>query len=1067
MATAQLQYRVNGGALHEDSIEVSAGDAISLTAADFSGWATARWEAVAKPPDVVSLTGWTYDSATQRFYYLANSGASGPVPPTITLPSDWGKWTFRLTVRDGSGTAIVSEDLSVSILSTNGLQDLAVGEKAQFGGARNWPGPFQDNLRVLDAWMTAGGPIAVADVPFVLDGVDPSGLLTSSVNGQALAATLALASTTVAPLAVRINPSTNSTIVDVFSLRRSTSHASHGANGLGARIFVELEDSAGNHDRAGAFEWDYTDATSTSEDARLTIKLQTAGSLEDALVLSATGVTLPALAGSGTRSVTADANGVLGTTTSSGGADATAHYVVDATTATNANDQPLRSLAAALAFNRAGGAPVTLGNTVATSGAKVQVLSLRRLTGGAGANNDGGYISFTIPDSGSSETEAARLGWSWQNVTGTYGSVSLAVRDNLGLTERYTWASNGKFSAVNLAATALSSAGLLTNDGSGNLVSNNSSILSVGTVTNVSNAKDITNLSSALVFQCNSALTMFVGRSDASTNTTIPVMQVARASATAGANDIGGSIDFLVADSGADDQTAARIAGRLSDATSTSHVGVLDFYTCTGGAAPTVNATLNGGGVWATVGAMKTDAGFDSTTPTALPIGASSTSLTLGSNATAAHVDTRLASAGSARWYVNNVLQASLGAASLTWGETLTTPVFGQDARTTDAATTTTVLAGQAPWASATGTNRNSGSVRARIPSPAAGGAEGFFYVEISGADVMRVGRPSGTFEAEVRFSTAATVIRPATISGSTLELYSAGVRLSGDTIRLQDVGQTPQLTWAVTSTAITATHAAGLATVTETWTQDASAAGGTWTWNGQRGASGFAGGSLAFNVGDGGTTGTNAPGNFDIGLGTAVSSVTGKARFLNAAAGVLGTIGQVAGPTFEVASGAVCTTGVSINATAGDVALKTNGTTRLLLEDDGSAATFSVDVVTNKRFASTPSTPTSTANAVTISLSDSQNPRHTVTEATTVTVSGGTVGQRGIIEFVQGASGFTVTMPDNGTGVEYEAGILALGASPHVLMVDATAFTRTTFDYYVLANGKALIRQRAVNTIP
>ena len=153
MATAQLQYRVNGGALHEDSIEVAGGDVIALTAASFAGWGTpaARWEIVAFPPGFTVPAGWSENSSARNFYYLANSGGSGVTPPSITLPLEatrWGKWLFRLTV---NGT-VVSSVIGVETLSPAlGLHDLAVGEGSQFGGTRQWVGDHQDNERLLDA----------------------------------------------------------------------------------------------------------------------------------------------------------------------------------------------------------------------------------------------------------------------------------------------------------------------------------------------------------------------------------------------------------------------------------------------------------------------------------------------------------------------------------------------------------------------------------------------------------------------------------------------------------------------------------------------------------------------------------------------------------------------------------------------------------------------------------------------------------------------------------------------------------------------------------------------------
>lgn len=84
---------------------------------------------------------------------------------------------------------------------------------------------------------------------------------------------------------------------------------------------------------------------------------------------------------------------------------------------------------------------------------------------------------------------------------------------------------------------------------------------------------------------------------------------------------------------------------------------------------------------------------------------------------------------------------------------------------------------------------------------------------------------------------------------------------------------------------AFTCVYAAAVTSITDSWTQASSGAGGSRTRSGQRGASGSAGGDIIENVGDGGTTGTNSPGNYRIDLGTRVTSgTTGKFRLTRSA---------------------------------------------------------------------------------------------------------------------------------------------------------------------------------------
>lgn len=677
---AKLFVSINSGALADDGITAAVSDTVDLSAESTVGWPASgsgapRWEIYGFPPSFTVPAGWSTDATTGAYYYLGTS------PPQFTL-TVWGKYMLRLLVQGGGGDK-TDESTAITVPDATGLQDLGYRETSQFNAG--WDDDQRANLRIIATGL--GVAKAPANAQYLVGAAHAD--LSAEVVWTTIGTTVAFASTATQPCT--FSRTDTSTTNAALTARTLIALGGTVANGFGVAEVYQAEGAGGTAIDAGSLACCWTDITGASEDAEWVLRSRKAGAaLTDASTVAARisplGVTLPALAGSGTRSVTADANGVLGTTTSSGGADATARYVVDATTATNANDQPLRSLAAALDFNRAAGAPVTLANTVATSGAKVQVLSLRRLTGGAGANDDGGYVSFTIPDSGSSETEAARLGWSWQAVTGTYGSVSLAVRDNLGLTERYTWASNGKFSAVNLAATALSTAGLLTNDASGNIVSNNAAVLSVGALTNVSNARNINDLDNTLGFVCDVEPPIYSSRIDASTDTVLAALQVHRGSSDVPAANIGAAIELLVDNTENIPVPAGWYGARLSTATDSAEVGELVFYARTGGSLA-LGATLTAAGVWTTVGAMKSDGGFDSATATALPIGASATSISVGSDATNTASDYRVTSGGTHTFRTNNASRLAITATTATFGtDTVkwvvgaTTPHNGADA---------------------------------------------------------------------------------------------------------------------------------------------------------------------------------------------------------------------------------------------------------------------------------------------------------------------------------------------------------------------------------------------------
>ena len=152
---------------------------------------------------------------------------------------------------------------------------------------------------------------------------------------------------------------------------------------------------------------------------------------------------------------------------------------------------------------------------------------------------------------------------------------------------------------------------------------------------------------------------------------------------------------------------------------------------------------------------------------------------------------------------------------------------------------------------------------------------------------------------------------------------------------------------------------------------------------------------------------------------------------------------------------------------------LKSYSATGILLSiysDAGSTLTsspLSVNGSGKGRVVLIPHAVTSSANAVTLPLATCEHIRHSTSEATTVSFSGATPGMRGVLDFIQGGTGYVVTMPTNGVGVEYSADLVALGVTA---IVDATANTRTVLTYYVTdsPNTRVYITSRSVtNPIP
>ena len=114
-----------------------------------------------------------------------------------------------------------------------------------------------------------------------------------------------------------------------------------------------------------------------------------------------------------------------------------------------------------------------------------------------------------------------------------------------------------------------------------------------------------------------------------------------------------------------------------------------------------------------------------------------------------------------------------------------------------------------------------------------------------------------------------------------------------------------------------------------------------------------------------------------------------------------------------------------------------TGGVERLIIDGSGKGrAVFVPHVVT------------SSGNAVTFPLATSQHIRHTTTEDTTVSFTGATPGLHGVLEFVQGNTGYTITMPTSGATIEYDAAIQALTYTGIVSASDTNK--RTLLFYYV-----------------
>jgi hypothetical protein len=80
---------------------------------------------------------------------------------------------------------------------------------------------------------------------------------------------------------------------------------------------------------------------------------------------------------------------------------------------------------------------------------------------------------------------------------------------------------------------------------------------------------------------------------------------------------------------------------------------------------------------------------------------------------------------------------------SIVW-DVGSTPSFSQVARTTDDPASNFTITTQAPWASATGANRNSGGFAVNVPAPATGGAPGSQTYSIAGQSMFTLSQAAG-----------------------------------------------------------------------------------------------------------------------------------------------------------------------------------------------------------------------------------------------------------------------------------------------------------------------------------
>jgi hypothetical protein len=160
---AKLRASVNGGAPQTGEIIAAGGDTVQFTAESTVGWGSARWEIISFPPGYATPAGWTYDAASDTFYYIGVSS-----PPAITLSADaakWGKYIPRLLVNGASpdptdpsyAADLVDEATGIVVESAAGLRGVGFRERIQFSSAKSWQRDLDADIRTLSS-VVGGSP---------------------------------------------------------------------------------------------------------------------------------------------------------------------------------------------------------------------------------------------------------------------------------------------------------------------------------------------------------------------------------------------------------------------------------------------------------------------------------------------------------------------------------------------------------------------------------------------------------------------------------------------------------------------------------------------------------------------------------------------------------------------------------------------------------------------------------------------------------------------------------------------------------------------------------------------
>jgi len=192
---AKVLVALNGVPVGSGGITVSGGEVVQLSPESTVDWRLQRWELVDAPPGFSAPAGWSVAGDGSFF-------STAVQPPPFTVPSvgatTWGKYAIRLRVNgnplllndDGTRNAahvaaLTDERTMLSLLSSGGVEGIALGEDHQFDTRRGWLGALMRGLRTLAATGGGGGggggsTIPTPVLPNAVVQVSTSGVITSA-----------------------------------------------------------------------------------------------------------------------------------------------------------------------------------------------------------------------------------------------------------------------------------------------------------------------------------------------------------------------------------------------------------------------------------------------------------------------------------------------------------------------------------------------------------------------------------------------------------------------------------------------------------------------------------------------------------------------------------------------------------------------------------------------------------------------------------------------------------------------------------------------------------------------